>query len=69
MPLPSQIWWHDSHDRNVAVDGYKLFRTRTGKEEEEVASASASRKEYNVKIMSLKNGHEQVKSLRVRIRD
>jgi len=30
----TDIWWDDSHDWNVAIDGYKLFRReRRGRSE------------------------------------
>jgi len=61
-------WWDESHDWSVTINYYRLFRRdRRGKRGGGVAFY------INISIqceeLSLKNSHEQVESLSVRIRD
>jgi len=44
----TETWWYESHDWNVALDGYRLFRG-TGKEGGAGALPFTSRKHYRVK--------------------
>jgi len=59
----TETWWDESHNWSVAIDGYRLFkRDRRGKSNGGVAL-------YSSEELSLKDSHEQVKSLWVRTRD
>lgn len=60
--------WDDSHNQNVAIDGCKLFRgdRRGGKGG---GIALYIKGGMDCEGPSLKNGHEQIKSLWVRVRD
>jgi len=60
--------WDESHDWSTAIDGYRLFRRdRWGKRGASVALYT--KKSIQCEELSLKNGHKQVESLWVRIRD
>ena len=64
----TETWWDESHDWSAAIDGYKLFRRdRRGRRGREVALYV--KKWIDCEELSLKNSHEQVESLWVRIRD
>jgi len=63
-----ETWWKESRDWSVAIDGYRLFRRdREGKRGGGVALWIE--KSIQCEELSLKNSHEQVKSLWVRSRD
>lgn len=55
----SETWCGDSHDWNVAINGYKLFRR----------DKLGSREGVDYEELSLKNSHEQVTNLLVRVED
>ena len=62
----TETWWDESHDWNVALDGYRLFRRdRRGRRGGGVALYI--KKTLQSEELSLKNNHEQVESLWVRI--
>jgi len=64
----TETWWDESHDWSVAINDYKLFRReRRGKKGGGIALYI--RKSIQCEELSLKNSHEQIKSLWVRIRD
>jgi len=64
----TETWWDESHDWSVAIDGYGLFRReRWGKRGGGVALYI--KKSIQYEELSLKNSHEQVESLWVRIRN
>ena len=75
MPLEScdliaitETWWDESRDWNVGLDGYRLFRRdRQGRRGGGVALYL--KKTLQSEELSLKNNHEQVGSLWVRIRE
>jgi len=61
-------WWDESIDWSMAIDDYRLFRRdRRGKRVGGIALYI--KKSIQCEELSLKNGHEQVESLWVRIRD
>jgi len=64
----TETWWNESHDWIMAIEGYRLLRRdRWGK-----SGGGLSlyiKKSIQCEELSLKNSHEQVKSLWVRIRD
>ena len=64
----TETWWDESQDWSVAIDGYRLFRRdrqgRRGK-----GFGLYFRKRIKCEELSLKNSHEQVESLWVRIKD
>jgi len=63
-----ETWWDESHDWSVAISGYRLFRRdRWGKTGEGVAFYI--KKSIQCEELSLKNSHEQIESLFIRIRD
>ena len=63
----TETWWDESHGWRVAIDGYKVFRReRQGKRGEGVALYI--KKLIQCEELSLRNSHEWVKSLWVRIR-
>lgn len=64
----TETLWDDSHNQNVAVDGCKLFRgdRRWGRGG---GIALYIKGGIDCEELSLKNGHEQIKSLWVRVRD
>lgn len=62
----TEIWWDKSHDWTVTIDGYRLFR-RDGRKRGGGVSPYIKRW-IECKELSLKNGHEQVESLWVKIR-
>jgi len=58
----TKTWWDDSHDWSMAFSGYKLFRRyRQGRRGGGVDICV--RKGIECEELSLKNSHEQVKSL------
>jgi len=62
----TETWWDESHDWNVALDGYRLFRRdRQGKRGG--GFALHIKKTLQNEELFLKNNHEQVESLWVRI--
>ncbi|XP_035169883.1 uncharacterized protein LOC118159406, partial [Oxyura jamaicensis] len=64
----TETWWDDSHDWSVAVDGYKLFRRdRRGRRGGGVALYV--RKWIDCEELCLRNSHDQVESLWVKIKD
>ena len=64
----TETWWDESHGWSVAIDGYRLFRRGTwGKRGGGIALYI--KKSIQCEELSLKNSHEQVESLWVRIRD
>ncbi|PKU30689.1 rna-directed dna polymerase from mobile element jockey- hypothetical protein [Limosa lapponica baueri] len=64
----TETWWDESCDWSVAGDGYKLFRRdRQGRRGGGVALYVKEWIEWEE--MSLKNSQDEVKSLRVEIRD
>ncbi|KAK4828983.1 hypothetical protein QYF61_001639 [Mycteria americana] len=64
----TETWWDESHDWSMAIDGYRLFRRdRRGRRGGGVAFYI--KKWIGCEELSLKNSHEQVESLWVRIRD
>jgi len=63
----TETWWDKSHDWSVAIDGYLLFRRdRRGKRSGHVALYI--KKSTWCEELSLKNSHEQLKSLWARNR-
>lgn len=64
----TETWWDKSHDWSATMDDYGLFRMdRAGKRGTQVALCI---KRWNeCEELSLKNSHEEVESLWVRIRD
>jgi len=64
----TETWWDESHDWSVAIDSYRLFRRdRWG-----MTGGGIDlyiKKSIQYEELSLKNSHEQVKSLWGRIRD
>ena len=62
----TETWWDESHDWNVALDGYGLFR-RDRRERRGRGVALYVKKTLQSEELSLKNSHEQVESLWVRI--
>ncbi|KAJ7428370.1 mitochondrial fission process protein 1 [Pitangus sulphuratus] len=66
----AETWWDKSHDWSVAIDGYRLFRRdRGGRRVIGIALYIKKWIECEKLSLSLKNSHEQVESLWVRIRD
>jgi len=64
----TETWWDESHDQNGALDGYRLFRRdRRGRRGGGVALYI--KKTLQSEELFLKNNHEQVESLWVRIRE
>jgi len=64
----TETWWGESHDWNVALDGYRLLRRdRRGRRDGGVALYI--KKTLQSEELSLKNNHEQVESLWVRIEE
>ena len=64
----TETWWDESHAWRVAIDGNQLFRKdRQGRRGRGVALYI--KKGIECEELSLKNSHEQVESLWVRIRD
>jgi len=64
----TETWWDKSHDWSMVVDGCRLFRReRWGKRGGGVSHYI--KKSIQCEELSLKNNHEQVGSLWVRIRD
>ena len=64
----TETWWDDSHDWSVAVDGYKLFRRdRRGRRGGGVALYV--RKWIDCEELCLRNSHDQVESLWLKIKD
>jgi len=64
----TETWWDESHDWNVTLDGYRLSRRdRRGRRGRGIALYI--KKTLHSEQLSLKNNHEQVESLRVRIRE
>ncbi|PKU28913.1 mitochondrial fission process protein 1 [Limosa lapponica baueri] len=64
----TETWWDKSHDWSAAIDGYRLFRRdRQGRRGGVVALYI--KKRIECEKLSLKNSHDQVESLWVRIRD
>jgi len=64
----TEPWWDESHDWSVAIGGYRLLRRdRQGKKGGGVALYI--KKAIQCEELSLKNSHEQVESLWVRIGD
>jgi len=64
----TETWWDESHDWSVAIDGYGLFRRdRWGKRGGGVALYI--KKLIQCEELSLKDSHEQIERLWVRIRD
>jgi len=64
----TETWWDEFHDWSVAIDSHRLFRRdRQGKSGGGVALYI--KKSIQCEELSLKNSHEQVESLWVRIRD
>jgi len=62
------MWWDESHDWSVAIDGYRLFRRdRQGRRGRGLALYI--KKWIECEELCLKNSHKQVESLQVRIRD
>ena len=64
----TETWWNVFHDRSVAIDSYKQFR-RNRQVRRGGGVAIYIRKGIECEELSLKNSHEQVKSVRVTIRD
>jgi len=64
----TETWWDDSHDCNVDIDGYKLFR-KDRKGRKGVGIALYIKEGIECEELFLKNGHEQAESLGVRVRD
>ena len=64
----TEIWWDESHDWSVAINGYRQFR-RDRWEKRDGSVALYIKKSIQCEELSLKNSHKQVKSLWVRIRD
>ncbi|KAJ7424125.1 nipped-b-like protein [Pitangus sulphuratus] len=57
----TEIWWDESHDWSVTIDGYRLFRRdRGGKRGGEVALYI--KRWIECEELSLKNSHVQVES-------
>jgi len=64
----TETWWDEYHDWNVALDSYRLFRRdRQGRRGGGIALYI--KKTLQSEELSLKNNHEQVESLWVRIRE
>jgi len=64
----TETQWDESHDWSVAIEGYRLFRRdRWGKRGEGLAPYI--KKPIQCEELSLKNSHEYVERLWVRIRD
>lgn len=63
----SEIWWDDSHDCSMATSCYKPFRRLTFQRQGGAALYIKEGMEYEE--LSLKNDHDQVKSLWVKVRD
>ncbi|KAM6103455.1 uncharacterized protein LJ206_014212 [Theristicus caerulescens] len=64
----TETWWDESHDWSSAIEGYRLFRRdRRGRRGGGVALYV--KKLMECEELSLKNSHEQVERLWVRIRD
>ncbi|KAK4824986.1 hypothetical protein QYF61_022512 [Mycteria americana] len=64
----TETWWDESHDWSAAIDGYRLFRRgRQGRRGRGIALYI--KKWIECEDLSLKNSHEQVESLWVRIRN
>ena len=64
----TETCWGDSHNWNVVIDSYELFRRdRQGRRDGSVVIYT--RKGIEREELSLKNSHEQVKSLGVTVRD
>jgi len=64
----TETWWDESYDWSMAINSYRLFRRdRLGKRGGGVALYI--KKSIQCEYLSLKNSHEQVESLWVRIRD
>ena len=63
----TETWQDDSHDWNVAIDSYKLFRgDRQGRRSGDIALYIKD--EIECEELPLKNGHGQAESLCVRVR-
>jgi len=64
----TETWWDESHEWSMAIDGYRLFRRdRWGKRGGGIALYI--KKSIQCEELSLKNSHEQLESLWIRIRD
>ena len=69
MPLlATETPWDESHDWSAAINGYRLFRRDRQRRRGRVV-ALYIKKWIDSEELSLKNSHEQVESLWVRIRD
>ncbi|GAB0209484.1 hypothetical protein GRJ2_003414100 [Grus japonensis] len=64
----TETWWDESCDWRAVIDGYKLFR-RDRQGRRGGGTALYVKKWIDCKQLTLKNSHEQVESLWVRIRD
>jgi len=64
----TDTWWDESHDWSAAIDGCRLFR-RDSCRRSGGGIALYIKKWIEYEELSLKNNHEQVESLQVRIRD
>jgi len=64
----TETWWDEFHDWSMAIDGYRLFR-RDRRAKRGGGIALYIEKSIPCEELSLKNSHEQVESLWVRIRD
>ena len=64
----TETWWDESHDWHTVIEGYRLFRMdRQGRRGGRVALYV--RKWIGCKELCLRNSHDQVESLWVKIRD
>ena len=64
----TEMWWDESHDWTVPINGYRLFR-RDRRGSRGGGLARYIKKSIQCQELSLKNSHKQVESLWVRIRD
>jgi len=64
----TETWWDESHDWIVAIEGYRLFR-RDKRGQRGGGVTIYIHKSIQCEELPLKNSHEQVKSLWVRIKD
>ncbi|GAB0201705.1 hypothetical protein GRJ2_002636100 [Grus japonensis] len=64
----TETWWDEFHVWTVAIDGYRLFR-RDKQGRRSGGIDLYIKKQIAFEELSLKNSHEQVESLWVRVRD
>jgi len=63
-----ETWWDGSHNWNIGIEGYKLFR-RDRQERKGGGVARYIREGIDCEEMPLRNKHEQVESLWVKVND